>query len=226
MAGRRGDVARVLRLADEKLAHGVFETPGHAACCGRPPARCVTIFASETFTSSWNCWFFFSDVGQQLDQLALEPRQARRVVVERELVGDRPLGVRDILHQPAEGGVLFVQRKLFDDHVDLRLQSLADVAVIGGELADQPRKRAFLVVERELLEQVIALLRQLIVDAFAQRGQQAIGLLRVEQLHQRAVAADVRDQRAGEQRVLAVDEALDELRELAVVGHAAAARGR
>ena len=53
---------------------------------------------------------------------------------------------------------------------------------------------------------------QLVVDGFAERGQQAIGLLRVEQLHERAVAADVRDQRAGEQRVFAVDEAFDELR--------------
>ena len=59
---------------------------------------------------------------------------------------------------------------------------------------------------------------QLIVDGFAERREQAVGLLRVEQLHERAVAADVRDQRAGEQRVFAVDEALDELRELAVLG--------
>ena len=48
-------------------------------------------------------------------------------------------------------------------------------------------------------------------------AKQPFGLPRIELLHQRAVAADVGDERAGELRVFAVDEALDELRELAVL---------
>ena len=62
------------------------------------------------------------------------------------------------------------------------------------------------------LSSVVALVGQLVVYGFAERGQQAVGLLRVEHFHQGAVAADVGDERAGEQRVFAVDEAFDQLR--------------
>ena len=61
-------------------------------------------------------------------------------------------------------------------------------------------------------------MRQLLVDIFAERREQAIGLLRVENLHERAIAADVRDERASEKRVFAIDVALEELRELAILG--------
>ena len=48
----------------------------------------------------------------------------------------------DVLHQAAQGRVLLVERKLFDDDVDLRLQVLAHVAMLGRQFADQPRQGA------------------------------------------------------------------------------------
>ena len=61
---------------------------------------------------------------EQVDQLALELREAGSFVVERKFVGDCSLGLGDVLHQSAERGVLFVERELLDHHVDLGLQML------------------------------------------------------------------------------------------------------
>ena len=145
-------------------------------------------------------------------------RRRRLLVVERELAGDRPLGAVDVLHQPAQGRVFFVERKLLHHDVDLGLQILRQIAVLGGQLLHQPAQGAVGVVERELLEQPLALLLKLRLDVRAQHRQQALRLVGAEPLDQRAVFAHVRQQRLGQPRIVAVEQSAQQRGQLAVVG--------
>ena len=114
MAGRRGDVARVLRLANEELAHGVFERQAVARAA-------VGFLALRDDLRERNFDLF-------LELLVLLFRVASRSMSSRfsrdrhdvslsseNSSGDRALGLCDVLHQPAEGRVLLVERELFDD---------------------------------------------------------------------------------------------------------------
>jgi hypothetical protein len=100
-------------------------------------SRCVTILARETLTSSEKVDSSFPRV-EQVFELPPQSGQARGIAVEGKLTGDRSLRLGDIVHQPAERGILFIERELLDDHVDFRLDVFAQVAVVAGELRDQP----------------------------------------------------------------------------------------
>jgi hypothetical protein len=123
------------------------------------------------------------------------------------------------MDQATKSRILFIERELLDDDIDLALNVFAQVAMIGSELRDQAGERAVLVVERKLFKQLVTLRAQLLVDSFLQRREQSVRLLRVEHFHERAVAPDVRNKRPREQRVLAVDEPFDQRRQLAVLRH-------
>ena len=157
VAGRNGDVARVLSLASQEFANGVLK---HEAV----PGRSIGFLPRGDDAGQRDFDFFlkrlvflFGD-GQQFEQLALEPREGRGVAIEREFVRDRALCAVDVLHESAEGRVLLVERKLFDDFVDLLAEILCQIAMLRVQLADESGERAALVVEREFLEHLIALL--------------------------------------------------------------------
>ncbi len=73
------------------------------------------------------------------------------------------------------------------------MQLFRQVSLPIGQFLNEPRQRPFLMIERKLLEDMLALLGELFFQSAAKCGQQSARLIRVQPLEQFAVGAEVAD---------------------------------
>src|SRR4051812_41429913 len=122
------------------------------------PRAAISLFALRDNLGQRNLHLFLEQLillfrnVEQLPQFLSQARQARRIAIKRELTGDRGLSLGNTSNKPTQRRILFVERKLFDDDVDLLLNICTEIAVLVRQLGYQSGKRAFFVIERKLFQ--------------------------------------------------------------------------
>ncbi len=156
-----------------------------------------------------------------LGQLALHARERGVLVVEAEFGVDLLLRLLDPAHQAGERGLLVVEREFLHHFADALLQAFGRDAVAVLEFAHQAGQRALRVVERKLAQDGVGLGGECLFDVAAQGGEEAVGFVGRELLHQRAVLADMAGQGLGQALLGLLDLGAHELFQLAVLAHQA-----
>ena len=156
-------------------------------------------------------------LGHVVHQLLAQARQGGALGIEGELLADLSLGPLHPLHQPRQRGILLVQGELLHHAVDAALEAFGQLPVVLAQLAHQPRQGPLAVVQGELREDPLALGAQGLLHGAVHLGDEPLGVVGVEQAEQRAPAAHVLGEGAGQGRIRALHVLADHPGELSVL---------
>jgi hypothetical protein len=109
---------------------------------------------------------------------------------KRQLSRQTPLGGLDAGNQSGQGRVFLVQTELSNDGLHVARQRVVQIAVLGGEFAEEPDQRTILVVQAELAEDRLVLRLNHGVERALQRRDELVVTRRIEHPKEPTVLAD------------------------------------